>query len=182
MVTVRRYVQNVVPLLENMPSKIELKNIYFTRPSSRRNDPSFKSKDEDPMEEILKNLKERHRRTVERKLEDGADIVWDDEKGIINDETGEVVVDIRIIRGDFENFGISRDDSDGEENDGNGKEKNNIEDKVIKKEDIVVSQSNDKKNENVAEEEVVDTFKELDDDDLSEDQLGVVREDNEINK
>ncbi len=47
----------------------------------------------------MKSLKIRHLRTVERKLREGDDLVYDDEKGIINDETGEVIVDIKLING-----------------------------------------------------------------------------------
>ena len=53
---------------------------------------------------MLKTLKERYKRTVERRINDGEDLVFDEQKGIINEETGEVVLDIKIIRGgDIEN-------------------------------------------------------------------------------
>jgi hypothetical protein len=47
--------------------------------------------------DIIKILKERHKRTIERKLENGDDLVFDELKGIVNEETGEVVLDIKFI-------------------------------------------------------------------------------------
>lgn len=97
-------------------------------------------------EEILACLKERHRRTVLRKIEDGEDIVFDENKGIINDRTQEVVVDLRDI-----NSGVlldkSNDDADDIEED-NEEENEGKENQVeIKKED-----KDDKKEETKEEE------------------------------
>jgi len=52
----------------------------------------------------MKTLKVRHLRSVQRKLRDGEDLIYDDEKGIVNQETGEVVIDIKFIVGyDYSN-------------------------------------------------------------------------------
>jgi hypothetical protein len=117
----------------------------------------------------MKNLKERYKRTVERKLQEGEDIIFDEEKGIINDETGEVVIDIRIIRGDFENLGLSKDDDENE--------KNNI--------GSAESNTDDKKKQSIPEEEIIDTFKGQNNSERSEDGFNddeSVEEDIEINK
>jgi hypothetical protein len=45
----------------------------------------------------LKNLKERYKRTVERKFKDGEFLIFHREKGIINEDTNEVVVDLKSI-------------------------------------------------------------------------------------
>ena len=49
------------------------------------------------LDEILKNLKERYKRTVERKFKEGEYLVFDKEKGIINEDTNEVVVELKSI-------------------------------------------------------------------------------------
>ena len=45
----------------------------------------------------MKTLKERYKRTVERKFKEGQYLIFDKEKGIINEDTGEVIVDIKIL-------------------------------------------------------------------------------------
>jgi hypothetical protein len=47
--------------------------------------------------EILKILKERHKRTIERKLQNGDDLIFDEKRGIINEDTDQVVLDIKYI-------------------------------------------------------------------------------------
>lgn len=85
----------------------------YAKPTNWKNDPSKKNKhlQKDPMSEILKNLKVRCKRTVERKLREGEDLVFDEQKGILNEETGEIVVDIKYIYG--EDYTV---DNDEEEN------------------------------------------------------------------
>jgi len=69
----------------------------YATPTHWRNDPSKKNKEEDPLMVIMKTLKVRHKRTVQRKLEDGLPLIYDEKKGIINEETGEVIIDIDLI-------------------------------------------------------------------------------------
>jgi hypothetical protein len=45
----------------------------------------------------MKILKERYRRTVERKWKDGEYLIFDREKGIINEDSGEIVVELAVI-------------------------------------------------------------------------------------
>ena len=111
----------------------------------------------------MKNLKERHKRTIERKLDEGEDIIFDNEKGIINDETGEVIIDIKIIRGDFtaDNFNDESDEKDDSRKDNQDKKQEGLN---IQK--IVENNKNDKE----------DLFEEGDNEDDSDE------EDKEINK
>eukprot|EP00340_Litonotus_pictus_P009576 CAMPEP_0170514576 /NCGR_PEP_ID=MMETSP0209-20121228/1161_1 /TAXON_ID=665100 ORGANISM="Litonotus pictus, Strain P1" /NCGR_SAMPLE_ID=MMETSP0209 /ASSEMBLY_ACC=CAM_ASM_000301 /LENGTH=241 /DNA_ID=CAMNT_0010798731 /DNA_START=8 /DNA_END=729 /DNA_ORIENTATION=+ len=60
------------------------------------------------LEDIIEALKERQRRTVQRKLENGEKIKVDSEKGLISAETGEVIFSLEEI-----GFSIE-DDSEGE--------------------------------------------------------------------
>jgi len=69
------------------------------------------------LDEVLKTLKERYRRTVERRINDGEDLIYDPLKGIINEDTGEVVLDLKTIRGgDIENSMMTG-DVDGDDED-----------------------------------------------------------------
>jgi hypothetical protein len=134
----------------------------------------------------MKNLKERYKRTVERKLENGDDIIFDEEKGIINDETGEVVIDIKIIRGDFGNLTIDKDDDESDEKEGsldNGQGKSDKKEEAINSKNIVENET--KKIDGKFEEEVIDTFKGHNEDDLSEqgeNEDDSDHEENELNK
>jgi hypothetical protein len=80
--------------------KVKFFNLII-RITHRQNDPNFKTKKENPIFEIMRILKERHKRTVERKLENGDDLIMDEKLGIINSETNEVVLDIKYIYGDI---------------------------------------------------------------------------------
>jgi hypothetical protein len=90
----------------------------------------FKLRKETPLYEIMKELKVRHKRTVERKLAEGEDLIFDKEKGILNKETGEILYDLKtiyagFIEGEDEEEKYPGDDSigsdEGEDND-DGKE------------------------------------------------------------
>jgi len=159
-----KFVRSVVHLLMNILSKIF--SYLKLRPSCRRNDPYAKIKQQDPLEEILKNLKERHKRTVERKIQDGEDIIFDDEKGIINDETGEVVVDIKIIRGDFnvDNYNDETDAKDDSRKD--GQDKSSKEQGGLNIQKIVENNIKNKKDN--PDEEEINTFKDHDKEDFTE--------------
>lgn len=69
-------------------------------------------------DDIVASLKERQRRTVMRKIQDGEDIVFDIEKGIINKYTGEIVIPLSEL-----NNGVLCQDQD-EEIDENDEEEN----------------------------------------------------------
>ncbi len=64
-------------------------------------------------DEILMSLKERQRRTILRKMEEGEDIIFDGNKGLINRKTEEVIFDLNEI-----NNGVLSNDKalEGEDN------------------------------------------------------------------
>jgi hypothetical protein len=101
-------------------SRIRKVNKFYykllNRIAHRRNDPNFKGKkDLSSLKEIISSLKVRHKRTVERKAQEGAKLSFDEEKGIINTIDGEIVVDIKHI---YYNGGSDDDSEDkNEEND-----------------------------------------------------------------
>lgn len=45
----------------------------------------------------MKFLKERYKRTLERRFKDKEYLVFDHEKGIINEDSGEIIIDLEII-------------------------------------------------------------------------------------
>ena len=61
----------------------------------------FKLRKETPLYDIMKELKVRHKRTVERKLAEGEDLIFDKEKGILNKDTGEILYDLKTIYAGF---------------------------------------------------------------------------------
>ena len=77
----------------------KVKNIK-KRIKHRQNDPNFKCKKDNEIYKIIKILKERQKRTVERKLKKGEDLIYDEKRGIINIETDECILDINQIFGD----------------------------------------------------------------------------------
>jgi hypothetical protein len=111
----------------------------------------------------MRNLKERYRRTVERKIDEGEDIIFDEEKGLINEKTGKVVIDIKLIRG------LSDDESDSDDEniiDNEINEKLKIEDE---------KESFDRKENRV---EISDANDEVDEESDVQDEIN----ENEINK
>jgi hypothetical protein len=100
----------------------------YAAPKNWRNDPSKKKKEDDPLFEIMKELKVRHRRTVRRKLDEGLPLIYDENKGIINEETGEVIIDIKIITNPENDIG-NDDENDVEEEEKEEEATNNEEGK-----------------------------------------------------
>jgi hypothetical protein len=92
-------------------------------------------------DDIVASLKERQRRTVLRKIEDGEDIVFDVEKGIINKYTGEIVFPLSEL-----NNGVLCQDQDNEEGD--------------EDEEIEEDEEEDKLEESKQGEEALNTAKE----------------------
>jgi len=62
-------------------------------------------------------LKQRYRKTVERKMRDKIFLEWDEEKGIIVKDTGEVIVDICNIYDEDDMENLKKDKEDGEKDD-----------------------------------------------------------------
>ncbi len=66
----------------------------------------------------MKSLKVRHLKTVKRKIDNGDDLEYDEKRGIINVDTDEVVIDIKMILGyNFTNGELDSDKDDGDDND-----------------------------------------------------------------
>lgn len=82
----------------------------YAKPSHRRNDPLFKNRKDNPLADIMKDFKLRHKKTIERKFNDGHTLAFDKEKGVFNEKTGEVYIDIKAL-------GAIGDDSDDEDSD-----------------------------------------------------------------
>ena len=107
----------------------------YEKPTNSRNNPESGIKKIIPVMEIVKGLKKKYQKTVYRKINKGVKIEYDEEKGIIDRETKEIILPLRNILGkDFEE---SEDDDDEEE-----------EEKEEKKEEILNSNKNDNETKN----------------------------------
>jgi len=111
-----------------------------------RNNPEAGIKKKSPVMELVKTLKKKYQKTVYRKINTGVRIDYDEEKGIIDEETKEVIIPLeKIIKSDDddEDNGEDENENDIDENDNDNEEedkkeeKNDIKDnKEIKKEFI----------------------------------------------
>jgi hypothetical protein len=137
-------------------------NFYLTRPNNWRNDPSKKKKQEDELDEIMKILKERYKRTVERKWKEKEYLIFDREKGIINEDSGEIVVELSVIissgyeikdEENTQNFDLSDEEQQEEEN-----MEENMEETI---QNIESSEATDFKNTNIEKESTKETETEL---------------------
>ena len=97
-----------------------------------RNNPEAGVKKKSPVMELVKTLKKKYQKTVYRKINTGVRIEYDEEKGIINEETKEVIIPLEKI--------IKIDDDEDEENDedenDNDEDNNDEEDKKEEKNNI----------------------------------------------
>ena len=79
--------------------------------------------------ELVKTLKKKYQKTVYRKINTGVRIEYDEEKGIVDEETKEVIISLeKIIKSD--------DDEDNEEDNNDNDLEDDKNDKEDKKEDI----------------------------------------------
>ena len=111
-----------------------------------RNNPEAGVKKKSPVMELVKTLKKKYQKTVYRKINTGVRIEYDEEKGIVDEETKEVIISLdKIIKSD--------DDEDNEEDNND----NDIEDDKNDKEDMKEDIKDDKeKNENINGKECED--------------------------
>ena len=111
-----------------------------------RNNPEAGVKKKSPVMELVKTLKKKYQKTVYRKINTGVRIEYDEEKGIVDEETKEVIISLdKIIKSD--------DDEDNEEDNND----NDIEDDKNDKEDMKEDIKDDKeKKENINEKECED--------------------------
>ena len=97
-----------------------------------RNNPEIGVKKKSPVMELVKTLKKKYQKTVYRKINTGIRIEYDEEKGIINEETKEVIIPLDKIIKDDEDDDID----DNEDNDENEDEKEELQEKENKEENI----------------------------------------------
>ena len=114
-----------------------------------RNNPEAGVKKKSPVMELVKTLKKKYQKTVYRKINTGVRIEYDEEKGIVDEETKEVIISLdKIIKGD--------DDEDNEEDNNDNDLEDDKNDKEDKKEDIKDDKEK-KENINGKECEDIDT-------------------------
>ena len=117
-----------------------------------RNNPEAGVKKKSPVMELVKTLKKKYQKTVYRKINTGVRIEYDEEKGIIDEETKEVIISLDKI--------VKSDDDEDEEN---GEDENDVEednnDEEDKKEGKNEIKENKKEEENIngKEGEDIDT-------------------------
>ena len=99
--------------------------------------------------ELVKTLKKKYQKTVYRKINTGVRIEYDEEKGIVDEETKEVIISLdKIIKSD--------DDEENEEDNNDNDIEDDNNDKEDKKEDIKDDKEK-KENINGKECEDIDT-------------------------
>ena len=114
-----------------------------------RNNPEAGVKKKSPVMELVKTLKKKYQKTVYRKINTGVRIEYDEEKGIVDEETKEVIISLdKIIKSD--------DDEDNEEDNNDNDIEDDNNDKEDKKEDIKDDKEK-KENINGKECEDIDT-------------------------
>ena len=113
----------------------------FAKPDARNN-PETGVKKKSPVMELVKTLKKKYQKTVYRKINTGVRIEYDEEKGIINEETKEVIIPLdKIIKDDNDD-----DFDDNEDNEENEDEK-----------EVLQEKENDEGNINIKKCEDIDT-------------------------
>ena len=114
----------------------------FAKPDARNN-PETGVKKVSPVMELVKTLKKKYQKTVYRRINKGVRIEYDETKGIVDEETKEVIIPLDKIVKDEDDDNDENDDEDEKENEDNKedekeegkednkeekKEKNNCED------------------------------------------------------
>ena len=109
-----------------------------------RNNPEIGVKKKSPVMELVKTLKKKYQKTIYRKINTGVRIEYDEEKGIVDEETKEVIISLdKIVKNDDD------DDIGDEEND---VEDDNNEDEEEDKKDENKKEEN---NENIDNKEII---------------------------
>ena len=109
----------------------------YAKPEARNN-PEIGVKKKSPVMELVKTLKKKYQKTIYRKINTGIRIEYDEEKGIINEETKEVIISLdKIIKDDGD------DDMDDNENDDIEDDKN--EEEELKEDNKEIIQNEEKK-------------------------------------
>ena len=95
----------------------------FAKPDARNN-PETGVKKKSPVMELVKTLKKKYQKTVYRRINKGARIEYDESKGIIDEETKEVIISLDKIMKDEDEEDDDNDNDNDEEQDDNDKEGN----------------------------------------------------------
>ena len=96
----------------------------FAKPDARNN-PETGVKKVSPVMELVKTLKKKYQKTIYRRINKGVRIEYDESKGIVDEETKEVIIPLEKI--------VKIDDDDGDEDD--DKEDDNEDEKEKELED-----------------------------------------------
>ena len=95
----------------------------FAKPDARNN-PETGVKKKSPVMELVKTLKKKYQKTVYRRINKGARIEYDESKGIVDEETKEVIISLDKIMKDEDEEDDDNDNDNDEEQDDNDKEGN----------------------------------------------------------
>ena len=98
----------------------------FAKPDARNN-PETGVKKVSPVMELVKTLKKKYQKTIYRRINKGVRIEYDETKGIVDEETKEVIISLdKIVKNDDDDEDENDNDNDDNEDE---KENEEIEDK-----------------------------------------------------
>ena len=113
----------------------------FAKPDARNN-PETGVKKVSPVMELVKTLKKKYQKTIYRRINKGVRIEYDETKGIVDEETKEVIISLdKIVKSDD-------DDDEGDDNNEDEKDEGDNEDEKDDNDDNKENEKNDEKNEN----------------------------------
>ena len=132
-----------------------------------------KTKKRNEILDLIEALPERYKKTANRKIEEGENLLFDPIKGIVN-EKGEIIVDILVCKDKLQDV-INQEENEDNKEEGKTEEKKTQiaqKDRIIKNEhsddedeefedyDEDEDEDEDEGNEEEIKEELIDTFKE----------------------
>ena len=95
----------------------------FAKPDARNN-PETGVKKKSPVMELVKTLKKKYQKTVYRRINKGARIEYDESKGIVDEETKEVIISLdKIMKDEDEEDDDNDNDEEQDDNDKEGNDK-----------------------------------------------------------
>ena len=153
----------------------------YEKPINSRNNPESGVKKSVPVIEIVKGLKKKYQKTVYRKINKGVKIEYDEENGIIDKETKEVILPLRNIVGkDYEESEDDDDDDENEDFDDKKKDENdnnNIEKNIKENNENIKSNKNNNDND-----DKINNNNENNNNIINEQQINEINEINNENK
>ena len=124
----------------------------FAKPDARNN-PETGVKKVSPVMELVKTLKKKYQKTIYRRINKGVRIEYDETKGIVDEETKEVIISLdKIVKSDDD------DEDEGDDDNGDEKDEGDNEDEKDDNEDNKENEKNDEKNENQKCEDIDTTL------------------------